>query len=56
MALLLIWFNLSKYINCEGLNHLSIPKLSGEAVDVWECISNFILLFTGRVITYRRWD
>ena len=28
------------------------PNLNGDAIEVWEWISNFTLLFSGHVITY----
>ena len=35
-------------------NEITYPflNLNGEAIEVWEWISNFILYFSGHVITY----
>ena len=56
---ILTWMNfdpawISNYIHWKvlGFNYLSIPPFNGVAVEVWECISNFILNFTRHVITF----
>ena len=45
-----VW--ISNYIPVVGWNILSIPWLQHSALEIWEWISDFILLFDGHVITY----
>ena len=39
-----------------GWNCLSIPNFNFANVEIWECITNFITPFTGRMIAYPCWD
>ena len=52
--LILITASLSNYIIYNVWDEFidSFPIVNGEAVEIWEWVSNFLLHFTGHVITY----
>ena len=54
----LIPAGISNYIQLKIWDEITYPFLNfnGATVEVWEWISNFIPLITGRVITYPCWD
>ena len=49
---------ISNYTRCKMLGEIIHPfiNFNGATVEVWEWITNFILHFTGYVITYSCWD
>ena len=50
--------NVSNYIHYKVCDIITYPFINynGATVEVLECISNFILHFTGNAITYPCWD
>ena len=56
LTLISAWMgNYIHYIMWDEIIHPS-PNFNGETIKDWEGISNFILHFTGNVITYPCWD
>ena len=49
---------ISNYIHCKVWGEITypFPNFNGSTIEVWEWMSNFILHFTGHVITYPWWD
>ena len=49
---------MSNYIHYEVWDEImyAFPNIKGATIEVWEWINNFILHFTGHLITYPCWD